>query len=94
MDNEGLLVWAEYDVERARAVLQIAEAHIGELHEIVRIEKENKRQMTDCVAYMEKLGIPSIIYLMANSVEELIAMIADKKAFLRRCGVHEEELKP
>jgi hypothetical protein len=39
MDNEGLLKWGEYEVERARQVLERAEAHTGELREIVRLEK-------------------------------------------------------
>jgi hypothetical protein len=94
MDNEGLLAWGEYEVERAREVLERAIAHTCVLRETVRIEKENKQQMTDCGAYLEKLGVPAIVYKMATSLEELLVMISDKKAFLKRNGYSEEDLEP
>jgi hypothetical protein len=108
MDNERLLELSEYKVKRAHVILDMAEAEMRIRQEIldraeaemqirretVRIERENKRQMMDCEAYLEKLGVPAIIYKMATSLEELLVMVADKKAFLRRCGLTEEELEP
>jgi hypothetical protein len=108
MDNEELLELSEYKVKRARVISDIAEAEMCIRREIldmakvemrirretVRIEKENKQQMTDGEAYLKKLGIPAIVYKMATSVEELLVMISDKKAFLKRNGFSEKELEP
>jgi hypothetical protein len=44
MDNEGLLAWGEYEVERAREVLERAKAHTGELREIVRLENKELKE--------------------------------------------------
>jgi hypothetical protein len=94
MDNEGLLAWSEHEVERAREILDRAEAEMQIRRETVRIENENKQRMTDCEAYLEKLGVPAIVYKMATSLEELLVMESDKKAFLKRTGYSEEELEP
>lgn len=147
MDNEGLLEWAEYEVKRAREVLERAKAHAGELREIVRLEKDELAEMAKYITYIEKLGVPrrvwmaalsmdalsalveeakevlrrccvdkvkrdeedkkalviahlrklgvpKIVYNMATSLEELLVMVTDKKAFLRRNGYSEEELEP
>jgi hypothetical protein len=147
MDNKGLLEWSEYEVEKSREVLERAEAHAGELREIVRLENaelvemakyityieklgvprkvwmaasimdalavlvkaEKELQRRRCVgeeerteeeqkalvvAHLKKLGVPMIVYNMATSLEELLVMVTDKKAFLRKCGVREEDLKP
>jgi 3-deoxy-D-arabino-heptulosonate 7-phosphate (DAHP) synthase class II len=99
MDNEGLLAWGEYEVERARQVLERAEAHTGELREIVRLEKaelawDEEEQMKRVKAHLRELKVPAIVYNMATNVHELLIMVTDKKVFLRRCGVAEEDLEP
>jgi hypothetical protein len=108
MDNEGLLAVSEDKVKRAHVILDMAEAEMVIRREIldraeaemkirretVRIEKENRQQMTDCGAYLEKLGVPAIVYKMATSFEELLVMISDKKAYLMRNGYSEEDLEP
>jgi hypothetical protein len=108
MDNEELLELSEYKVKKARVILDIAEAEMCIRREIldmaeaemqirretVRIEKENKYLMTVCEAHLEKLGVSVIVYKMATSVEELLVMISDRKAFLKRNGYSEEELEP
>jgi hypothetical protein len=92
MDNEGLLKWSEHKAKRARVILDMAEAEMQIRRETVRIEKENKQQMTDCEAYLEKLEVPVIIYKMARSLEELLVImmaINDN----RKCEVIEKELE-
>jgi hypothetical protein len=108
MDNKGLLEWSEYKVKRAHVILDMAEAEMQIRREIldraeaemqirretVRIEKENKYLMTVCEAHLEKLGVPAIGYKMVTSLEELLVMISDTKAFLKRNGYSDEELEP
>jgi hypothetical protein len=108
MDNEELLERSECKVKRAHVLLDIAEAEMVIRREIldmaeaemqirretVRIEKENKHQMTVCEAHLEKLGVQVIVYKNARSLEEMLLMIAGRKTFLRKCGLTEEELEP
>jgi hypothetical protein len=47
MDNEGLLAWSEYEVGRAREVLDMATTHMRELREIVRRENKAKRELVE-----------------------------------------------
>jgi hypothetical protein len=57
MDNEGLLAWGEYEVERAREVLERAIAHTGELRETVRLEKETNRELLEYLTFLKTLGV-------------------------------------
>jgi hypothetical protein len=45
MDNKGLLEWSEYEVKRAREVLDMATTHMRELREVVRLEIKAKREL-------------------------------------------------
>jgi hypothetical protein len=56
MDNEGLLAWGEYEVERAREVLERAKAHTGELRETVRLEKKAKWELVEYLKVKLKLS--------------------------------------
>jgi hypothetical protein len=44
MDNDVLLEWSEYEVERAREVLDMATTHMRELREVVRLENKAKQE--------------------------------------------------
>jgi uncharacterized protein YcaQ len=52
MDNEGLLAWSEYEVERAREVLDRATVHMRELREVVRLENKVKQELARREAFL------------------------------------------
>lgn len=93
MDNEGLLAWGEYEVERAREVLERAKAHTGELREIVRREKEELAEMARYITYIEKLGVPRKFWMAALNMDALSVLVEEAKEFLRKCCIGEEKLR-
>lgn len=94
INNETLLAWSDFEVVKARWVLRRAEEHNETLSEKVRLERDETEQKEIIKAYLKKLGVSWTVYDTASSLEELLVMVADKKEFLRRCGVSEDELKP